>query len=220
MFSLLDDLQSKIGIFLLTLTLVLTVVQLFATEHEQRNLSFYNYVYHSDDPYIKLTNYQIFEEYGKEHKQLNDLEHLQTWKNKLLHGPFIWEISEQICITQITVVITVPFCNITKEMEGLAFGAQKQDLFVNPINAYIYKILCSAKCWLYGSSDETVDHLVSCCSLFSTERINASIPSGWLCCNELRISNNGKIPTDIVFANLCRKVFSQRVLYREPYLFC
>lgn len=55
----------------------------FAIESEQRKISFY--VHHSDDPYIKsiAIDYQIYEEHGKECKQVNNLEHLQTWKNSL-----------------------------------------------------------------------------------------------------------------------------------------
>jgi len=58
----------------------------FAIEHEQRNLSFY--VHSSEDPYIMqvATNYPSFVGHGRQYKQSNDMERLQTWKSKPLHG--------------------------------------------------------------------------------------------------------------------------------------
>ena len=138
----------------------------FAIEHEKRNLSFYGH--HSNDPYIKLiaTDYQVFEEHGKEYKELSYLEHLHTWKSKPLHGQFIREISDQICVE--SQWLWLCYGNLTKEMEGLVFAAQEQALSTNAVKAHIYKTPYSARCWLCGSFDETiVDHLVSCCSFLA-----------------------------------------------------
>ena len=52
-------------------------------------------------------------------------------------------------------------------MEGLVFVAQEQALSTNAVKAHIYKTPCSARCRLCGSFDETIDHLVSCCSFLA-----------------------------------------------------
>ena len=138
----------------------------FATEHEKRNLSLI-YVHYSEDPYIKLiaTDYQMFEAYGKEYKELSNLEHLLTWKSKPLHGQFIREISDQICVKSQR--LWLRFGNFTKEIKGLVFAAQEQALSTNAVKAHIYKSPCSARYQLCGSFDETIDHLVSCCSFLT-----------------------------------------------------
>jgi len=52
-------------------------------------------------------------------------------------------------------------------MEGIIFGAQEQALFTNAIKAHIYRMPYSARCWLCGVIDETIDHLVSSCSFLA-----------------------------------------------------
>jgi len=73
----------------------------FAIEYEQRNLSFY--VHQSDDPYIRVvaTTYKSYTEHGK---QSCNMERLQTWKDKPLHGQFLRETEEQICVKSVAVV--------------------------------------------------------------------------------------------------------------------
>jgi len=46
-------------------------------------------------------------------------------------------------------------------------------LYTNAIKAHIYKMLCSAKCRLCGTSDEAIGHLVSSCS-YLTQREHMS----------------------------------------------
>ena len=50
---------------------------MFAIKRQQRKVSFY--LHHSDDLYMKLiaTDYQVYEEHGKEYKPVNNLKHLQ-----------------------------------------------------------------------------------------------------------------------------------------------
>ena len=53
-------------------------------------------------------------------------------------------------------------------MEGLVFAAQEHALSTKyAVKAHIYKTPCSARCRLCGSFDETIDHLVSCCSFLA-----------------------------------------------------
>jgi len=137
----------------------------FAIEHELRNLSFY--VHHSDDPYIKLiaTSFPTFEEHGKQYKQSNNNKLIQTWQSKPLHGQFQRETSEHVCVKSQWLWLRTG--NLTKEMEGLIFAAQEQALSTNAIKAHIYRTSCSARCRLCGSFDETIDHLVSCCTVLA-----------------------------------------------------
>jgi len=129
----------------------------FAIKHEQRNLSFY--VHHSDDSYIMqlATNYPLFEEHGRQYKQLNDSECLQTCLSMVsllerLRNKFQWS--------------WLRFGNLTKEMEGLVFAAQEHAVPTNAIKEHIYCSQSSARCRLCGL-DETVDHLVSCCPVLA-----------------------------------------------------
>ena len=52
-------------------------------------------------------------------------------------------------------------------MEGIIFAAQEQVLSTNAIKAHIYKMLCSPRCRLCRTSDETIDHLISSCAFLA-----------------------------------------------------
>jgi len=49
-------------------------------------------------------------------------------------------------------------------METTVFAALEQALSTNAMKAYIYRLPFSSRFRLCGCADETVDHLVSCCS--------------------------------------------------------
>jgi len=89
------------------------------------------------------------------------MERLQTWKSKPLHGQFLLETEDHVCVK--IQWSWLRFGNVSKEMEGLLFAAQEQALSTNAIKAHIYHSQCSARCQLCGGADETIDHLVSCC---------------------------------------------------------
>ena len=97
----------------------------------------------------------------KDYKQSIMLKYLQTWKNKPLHGQFLREIVDQVCIKSQWLWLQVG--SFTKEMEGIIFAAQEQALSTNAVRAHIYKMPCSVRCRLCGVADESIDHLVSSC---------------------------------------------------------
>jgi len=134
----------------------------FAVEHEKRNLSLY--VHNSDDPYMVLVakDYVKFQEGGRAYKQSCMIDTLNSWKEKPLHGQFLRETHNQICTRSQWAWLLKG--NVTKEMEATVFAAQEQALSTNAIKAHIYGLPCSSRCRLCGCADETVDHLVSCCS--------------------------------------------------------
>ena len=103
----------------------------FAIEHEQRNLLFY--VHSSEDPYIMqvATNYPHFVGHGRQYKKSDDMERLQTWKSKPLHGQFFRETEDRVCVKMQWSLLR--FGNISKKMEGLLFAAQEQALSTNAI---------------------------------------------------------------------------------------
>jgi len=133
----------------------------FAIELEQRNLSFY--IHQSDDESFCLKIH--YAEHGKQYKLSYNMECLQTWKDKSLHGQFLLETEEQVSVK--LQWLWLQHGNLTKEMEGLVLATQEQALSTNAIRAHIFNIQSSAKCWLCGISDKMVDHLF--CA--DTERI-------------------------------------------------
>ena len=59
------------------------------------------------------------------------MERLQTWKDKLLHGQFLRETEEQICVNH-SGSGYILYGNLT---EGLVLAAQEQALSTNAIGA-------------------------------------------------------------------------------------
>ena len=57
--------------------------------------------------------------------------------SKPLHGQFIGEISDQICVK--SQWLWLRFGYLTKEMKGFVFAAQEHALSTNAVKAHIYK---------------------------------------------------------------------------------
>ena len=131
----------------------------YAVEHERRSLA--SNVHHSEDAYMSSVarTYQKYEKWGKEYKYRMTADHVNTWREKPLHGQFIWETAENVCGK--FQWSWVHSGNCTKE-KGLIIAAQEQVLFTYAIRSHIYSLPCSPKCRLHNNSDETVDHLISC----------------------------------------------------------
>ena len=72
------------------------------------------------------------------------LEHLDSLRDKPLHGQFLREISDKVCIKSQWMWLQKG--NFTKELEGHVFAAQEQALSTNSIKAHItnYRVLLSA----------------------------------------------------------------------------
>ena len=74
--------------------------------------------------------------------------HFASLRDKPLHGQFLREITDKICVKSQWLWLWKG--NFTKEMEGFVFAAQEQALSTNSIKAHIYKMPCSPKCRLCG----------------------------------------------------------------------
>ena len=87
---------------------------------------------------------------------------LERWREKALHGQYIRDTELLVNKTDSTEWLVKG--RLKKETEGLLIAAQDQALSTNAIKANIYKLKISPMCRLCGTKEETVDHLVSCCS--------------------------------------------------------
>ena len=134
----------------------------YVVEHEKRNL--FSYVHNSNDLYMNLVVATLpeYDESADEfkHRVVND--HCIAWREKPLHGQFLRQTSDLTCPK--TQWCWLKSGKFTKELEGLIFAAQEQALSTNAIRSSIYMLPSSPTCRLCGVSDETVDHLTSCCS--------------------------------------------------------
>ena len=57
--------------------------------------------------------------------------------------------------------------NLRKEIEGFAMACQDQAITTNVMRGRIFHQLGSTKCRLCGSHDETVDHILTSCSVIA-----------------------------------------------------
>jgi len=89
-------------------------------------------------------------------------EHLEAWRDKRLHGQFIREL-DGIDIQQQW--SWLHNSNLKKETEELGMAAQDQAISTNYIKPNIFHQGCSPQCWLCGSNNETVDQILSSCSV-------------------------------------------------------
>ena len=92
----------------------------FAIQHERRNLSFY--VHNSTDELLMLVakNFEGFQENGRCYKQSVMTGHVASLRDKPLHGQFLREITDKICVKSQWL-----WLRKSKEMEGLSFAAQE-----------------------------------------------------------------------------------------------
>ena len=83
-------------------------------------------------------SYDTFEKVGKNYKRSAILQHLQSWKEKPLHGQFLQDISSQICVkSQWLWLRFKTFSRFSEEMEGIIFAALEQALSTNAIKTHI-----------------------------------------------------------------------------------
>ena len=92
----------------------------FVIQHESRNLSFY--VHNSTDELLMLVakNFEGFQENGRCYKQSVMIGHVASLRDKPLHGQFLREITDKICVKSQWL-----WLRKSKEMEGLSFAAQE-----------------------------------------------------------------------------------------------
>ena len=57
--------------------------------------------------------------------------------------------------------------NLKKEVEGFVMACQGQAITTNSMKVNVFHQPGSAKCWLCGSHNETVDHLLTSCHVIA-----------------------------------------------------
>jgi len=92
-------------------------------------------------------------------------ENITTLKSKPLHGQFLRDISDAVDYRfQWSWLF---HSNFTKELEGFVMACQDQAISTNSIKVRIFHQAGSASCRLCGSADETVDHVLTSCSVIA-----------------------------------------------------
>ena len=97
-------------------------------------------------------------EYTKQQLQA----HQDCWQSKAMHGQYLKDIRGKVDEGKTWKWLTNG--ELKKETEGLILAAQDQALRTKAVCAKIDKTSTDSKCRLCKEKDETVDHLVSCCS--------------------------------------------------------
>ena len=98
----------------------------------------------------------------KKLKERRNLDRLERWKNKPLHGQFLRQIYEVYRGEASWAWLNKG--DLKKEPEGLITAAQDQALRTNAMKAKIEKQDLSPLCRMCGAKDETTHHLVCECS--------------------------------------------------------
>ena len=98
-------------------------------------------------------------------------ENLENWKEKPLHRQFLCdavdsEFSMEMAFNK----------QSQKETEGFIFACQKQAIPTNLIKVRIFQQPGSIYCHLCGSQQETIDHLLTSCSVIAHHLLLASKP--------------------------------------------
>ena len=132
-------------------------------------LSLAQYLANNDEPLLQAvyqeSQWRGLEELPATFKNRRSNEHLEAWRDKPLHGQFIRELDDGIDLQQQWSWLCNS--NLKKETEGLVMAAQDQAISINYIKANIFHQGCSCQCRLCGSNNETVDHILSSCSVIA-----------------------------------------------------
>jgi len=136
-------------------------------QHEQ--LSMQKYLACSTEPLLQLV-YQCSQspaplESPSKFKTRRKQEHFEAWKAKPLHGQFVREIDGVVDLSQQWKWLMGS--NLNKECEGLIMAAQNQAISTNCIKANIFHLPVTAMCRLCGQHVESVDHILSSCSVIA-----------------------------------------------------
>ena len=92
-------------------------------------------------------------------------ENIATLKSKPLHGQFFRDISDDV--DHGFQWRWLFHSNFKKEIEGFTMACQDQAISTNSIKVRIFLQAGSASCRLCGSADETVNHLLTSCSIIA-----------------------------------------------------
>jgi len=108
--------------------LVVEGLSLLVLQYSTRGeISPFTCVHYSTDELLMLVakNFERFQEDGRCYKQSVMTGHLASLRDKSLHGQFLQEIADKICVKSQWLWLQKDNFWITKEMEGLVLAAQE-----------------------------------------------------------------------------------------------
>ena len=92
-------------------------------------------------------------------------ENLTSWKSKPLHGQFLRDLAATVDYKFQWSWLSNS--NFKKEVEGFIMACQDQAITTNSIKVRIFHQAGSGSCCLCGTADETIDHLLTSCSIIA-----------------------------------------------------
>ena len=137
--------------------------------HEELALG--HYLASNPEPWLQKVSKFGLEEMPADYKCCCSKENLENWKEKPLHRQFLCdavdsEFSMEMAFNK----------QSQKETEGFIFACQKQAIPTNLIKVRIFQQPGSIYCHLCGSQQETIDHLLTSCSVIAHHLLLASKP--------------------------------------------
>ncbi|XP_062816932.1 uncharacterized protein LOC134293409 [Anolis carolinensis] len=133
-----------------------------AVKEEEHALA--EYVKQSEEPaLIEVKNQKLLkaQQTKNQYKKATLQTRADSWHNKTLHGKFLDKIEGKADKEKTWLWLTNG--TLKKETEGLILAAQEQDIRTKAIQAKIEKSADDPKCRLCKETDETIDHILSCC---------------------------------------------------------
>uniref|UniRef100_A0A803T202 Reverse transcriptase domain-containing protein n=1 Tax=Anolis carolinensis TaxID=28377 RepID=A0A803T202_ANOCA len=133
-----------------------------AVKEEEHALA--EYVKQSEEPaLIEVKNQKLLktQQTKNQYKKTALQTRADSWHNKTLHGKFLDKIEGKADKEKTWLWLTNG--TLKKETEGLILAAQEQAIRTNAIKAKIEKSADDPKCRLCKETDETIDHILSCC---------------------------------------------------------
>uniref|UniRef100_A0A803THT2 Reverse transcriptase domain-containing protein n=1 Tax=Anolis carolinensis TaxID=28377 RepID=A0A803THT2_ANOCA len=133
-----------------------------AVKEEEHALA--EYVKQSEEPaLIEVKNQKLLkaQQTKNQYKKTALQTRADSWHNKTLHGKFLDKIEGKADKEKTWLWLTNG--TLKKETEGLILAAQEQDIRTKAIKAKIEKSADDPKCRLCKETDETIDHILSCC---------------------------------------------------------
>jgi len=93
----------------------------------------------------------------------------KKWKNKVMHGQYIRNTDRQL-ISEEDTFLWLSKGDLKAETESELVAAQDQTLQTKCYATNILNTVTDSKCRLYQQFDETIDHIISACSILAKER--------------------------------------------------
>jgi hypothetical protein len=93
----------------------------------------------------------------------------KNWKNKAMHGQYIWNTDWQL-ISEEDTILWLKKGDLKAETESEIVAAQDQVLQTKYIATKILNTETGSKCRLCHQFDETIDHIISACPILTKEQ--------------------------------------------------